>query len=75
MNQTTKILSIVFIILLAIAFFFKRNNTTSDYNSSIPTSDTKFAFKDSTTINQIIIFDNKKNKITLTRKNNDEWFG
>ena len=74
MNQTTKILSIVFIILLAIAFFFKRNNTTSDYNSSIPTSDTKFAFKDTTTINQIIIFDNKKNKITLTRKNNDEWF-
>mgnify|MGYP000862315171 FL=1 len=73
MNQTTKILSIVLIILLTIAFLFKRNNSTNNHTSNIPTSDTKFAFKDTTAINQIIITDNQKNKITLSRRDNDHW--
>lgn len=73
MNQTTKILSIIFIILLTITFFFKRTTTTTNHSSSIPLSDTKFAFKDTTSINQIIITDNQKNKITLNRHNNNTW--
>ncbi len=60
---------IVLVLLAAIAAFFLLSRTWS----TIDNTETAFAFADTGAITKIVLTDNQKRKLKLTRKNEDTW--